>query len=99
MLEMVVGLLIPLIMLVSRRIRHSPPWLGVACFLVMLGVILNRANVYLIGYHPPYTDKVYTPSLAEWGSTIGLIAGLIFLWRAIAIYFPVITPPAKPRTA
>ena len=98
-LEMVVGLLIPMIMLLSRRVRHSPFWLGVACFLVMLGVILNRANVYLIGYRPPYTDKVYHPSLAEWGSTIGLIAGLIFLWRAIAIYFPVITPPAKPRTA
>ena len=88
-----------MIMLVFRRVRRSPVWLGVACALVVLGVVLNRANVYLIGYRPPYTDKVYYPSLAEWGSTVGLIAGLLFLWRAIAIYFPVVTPPEKPSTA
>jgi Ni/Fe-hydrogenase subunit HybB-like protein len=99
LVEMVVGLMIPMVMLVFRRVRGSPRWLAVACFLVMLGVILNRANVYWIGYRPPFTDTVYTPSLVEWGLTIGLVAGLILVWRAIAIYFPVITLSGRVRTA
>lgn len=99
LVEMVVGLLIPTVMLVFRRVRSSPRWLAVACLLVMFGVILNRANVYWIGYRPPFADTVYTPSFVEWGLTIGLVAGLILMWRAIAIYFPVITLSGRVRTA
>jgi Ni/Fe-hydrogenase subunit HybB-like protein len=97
--EMVVGLMIPTVLLVFRRVRGSPRWLAVGCFLVMLGVILNRTNVYWIGYRPPFTDTVYTPSLVEWGLTIGLVAGLILVWRALAIYFPVITLSGRARPA
>jgi Ni/Fe-hydrogenase subunit HybB-like protein len=97
--EMVAGLLIPTVLLVSRRVRRSPPWLALACFLVMAGVILNRTNVYWIGYRPPYADTVYMPSLIEWGLTVGLVAGLILVWRAIAIYFPVITVAKTVRPA
>ncbi|MBN2560606.1 MAG: Ni/Fe-hydrogenase cytochrome b subunit [Phycisphaerae bacterium] len=98
-IEMVFGLVIPLAMFLSVRIRNSPRWLAIASLLVMLGVILNRANVYCIGYQPAYTNKVYFPSLVEWGSTIGSIAALCFLWRVIVTYFPVITPLSKAETA
>lgn len=94
-IEMVAGLVIPTLMLLSSRVRSSPRWLAAACFLAMLGIILNRANVYWIGYHPPSADALYFPSLAEWGLTIGLVAGLAFLWRAMVIYFPVIVLPRR----
>ena len=31
----------------------------------MLGVVLNRVNVFLIGYRPPYADGPYFPSITE----------------------------------
>jgi len=98
-IEMVAGLVIPILMLLSSRVRSSPRWLATACFLAMLGIILNRANVYWVGYRPPFADTVYFPSLVEWGLTIGLVAGLAFLWRAIAIYFPVVPIPVRVKTA
>jgi Ni/Fe-hydrogenase subunit HybB-like protein len=95
MIEMAFGLVVPIAMTVSSRVRRSPRWLALASLLAMLGVVLNRANVYVIGYQPPYVVKVYFPSLAEWGLTIGAVAGLVFFWRLIATYFPVITLPSK----
>ena len=94
-IEMAFGLMIPLVMVVSHRVRSSPRWLCIASLLVMLGVILNRANVYWIGYQPPYTDKLYFPSLTEWGFTIGAVAAMFFCWRVIVTYFPVITEPGR----
>ncbi|MCK4341020.1 MAG: Ni/Fe-hydrogenase cytochrome b subunit [Phycisphaerae bacterium] len=91
--EMLLGLVIPIAMTASRRVRGSPRWLSVAALLVMLGVVLNRANVYLIGYQPPHVVRIYFPSLAEWGLTIGSVAALLVLWRVIVTYFPVIGPP------
>jgi Ni/Fe-hydrogenase subunit HybB-like protein len=92
MIEMVFGLIVPLILLLFRRVRYSPRWLSIASLLVMVGVIVNRTNVYWIGYQPANTTERYFPSLPEWGLTIGAVAALILLWRWIAIYFPVITP-------
>jgi len=97
-IEMVFGLVIPIVMTLSRRVRNSPRWLCVATLLAMFGVILNRANVYVIGYHPPYIVKVYFPSIAEWGLTIGVAAGLLLCWRVIVTYFPVISLPGKATT-
>jgi Ni/Fe-hydrogenase subunit HybB-like protein len=99
LIEVLLGLLLPLAMLIRPRVRHSPRWLGSACALVMFGIVLNRANVYIIGYHPPYTDKMYYPSLTEWMVTIGAVAALIFIWRAIATYFPVLGPEQRKQHA
>ena len=98
-IEMVFGLVVPLVMVLSRRVRNSPRWLCVASLLVMFGVVLNRTSVYWIGYQPAYTSKVYFPSLTEWGVTLGAVAALFVLWRAIATFFPVVTPLDKARLA
>jgi Ni/Fe-hydrogenase subunit HybB-like protein len=90
--EIVLGLVLPLIMFLSRRVRSSPRLLAMASLLVMVGVIINRTNVYWIGYRPAFAMARYFPSLAEWGFTIGIVAALLFLWRCIVIRFPVITP-------
>ena len=98
-LEMVAGLMIPFVMTLFSRVRNSPQWLCIATGLVMFGVILNRTNVYLVGYQPVNVTTIYFPSLYEWGFTIGATAALCICWRAIVTYFPVINGPGAARTA
>ena len=94
-IEMVVGVIVPLCMLVSRRVLNSPGLLAIATALVMFGVVLNRTNVYWIGYQPARATTMYFPSLAEWGVSIGALAALIFCWRVMATYLPVMSQPAR----
>jgi Ni/Fe-hydrogenase subunit HybB-like protein len=93
--EMLAGLIVPLVMTLFASVRNSPRWLCIATALIMFGVILNRTNVYLIGYQPTNITKVYFPSLAEWLFTIGAAAGLCLCWRVIVTYFPVISRPER----
>src|SRR5690606_3184900 len=67
----------PLAMLLQKRVRQSQGWLAAACLMVILGVVLNRLNVFVIGYHPPYAEKTYFPSLIEFTISAGLIAALM----------------------
>jgi len=102
--EVVVGVAIPMLTLMSHRVRESARWLAGTCALVMFGIMLNRANVYWIGYRPTNATTFYLPSLFEIGFTVGAAAGLMFLWRALAIALPVIdaswvTQVPVPRTA
>ncbi|MCG3136771.1 MAG: putative Ni/Fe-hydrogenase 2 b-type cytochrome subunit [Phycisphaerae bacterium] len=88
---------IALVMLLSNRHRHNARWLFIAALLVVLSVVLNRVNVFLIAYQPPYATKAYVPAFGEFAVTIGLIAALIFCYRVIVNYFPVITHPELSR--
>jgi Ni/Fe-hydrogenase subunit HybB-like protein/Fe-S-cluster-containing dehydrogenase component len=93
LLEMTAGVVIPLVMFASRRVRRSPRLLLIAATLVVLGVLFNRVNVFLIGYHPPYATRAYFPSIGEFAVTIGLIATLMLCYRVIVTYLPVISQP------
>ncbi len=94
-IEVVIGVVVPLILFLLRRVRNSMPALGLAALLVVLGVALNRVNVFLIAYHPPYATKTYFPALGEWVVTIGLIATLILVYRVVVTFLPVLSHPAK----
>jgi Ni/Fe-hydrogenase subunit HybB-like protein len=85
-------------MFASGRVRRSPRLLLVAASLVVLGVVFNRVNVFLIGYHPPYATRAYFPSVGEFAVTIGLFAALMLCYRVIVTYLPVISQP-KVRAA
>jgi Ni/Fe-hydrogenase subunit HybB-like protein len=63
----------------------------------MGGIILNRTNVYLVGYRPPFTDHVYFPSVTEWAVTIGSVAAMIFIWRTAAILLPIVSHSREPE--
>jgi len=92
LLEMAVGCVVPLFMLLSSRVRRNTTWLAVACLLVMGGVVLYRANVYWIGFQPFYAAKRYVPSLWEWGLTVGVLAGLVLIGRAMVTRLSVLRP-------
>jgi len=90
-IEMVGGVVVPLVMLLSARVRNSPRWLLVASLLVVLGVALNRINVFLVAWQPLYPVKSYFPSVGEFAVTVGLVSALMILYRVLVTYFPVIT--------
>jgi Ni/Fe-hydrogenase subunit HybB-like protein len=89
--EMLFGGIVPFIILLSARRRSSPRWLLTASLLVVLGVILNRINVFLVAYTPVYPQKSYFPTIGEIAVTVGLIAALMLIYRIIVTYFPVIS--------
>jgi len=97
--ELVFGVIAPLVLLLFAKVRHSKQWLFVAALLVVLGVALNRVNVFLVAYQPPYATRTYFPSIGEVVLTLGLISGLILAYRLIATHLPVIAPHAEARTA
>ena len=89
LIEIVMGVLVPLIMLTSARVRNSAFLLLTANGLVVGGVALNRINVFLVAYQPPYATSSYFPSVGEIVITVGLIATLMFLYRVIVTVLPV----------
>jgi len=89
--ELIGGVVVPLAIFLSPRLRSQSRWLFIAALLVVLGVALNRVNVFLVAYHPPYATKPYFPSLGEFAVTIGLVSLLILTYRVIVTYLPVLS--------
>jgi octaheme c-type cytochrome (tetrathionate reductase family) len=90
LLEVGIGVLIPFVMLLQKTVRRSPLWLLLAVSLVILGVVLNRINVFIVGYHSPYGEGSYFPSFGEIALTAGLISTLVLIYRFFVLYFPVL---------
>jgi len=97
LVEMGLGIIVPMCMLLSNPIRKNPFGLFSACALIIFGVVLNRINVFLIAYTPVYKVETYFPSLGEISVTLGLISILILAYRFITIHFPVL-PAAEPHS-
>ena len=85
--------IVPFFMFLSPEVRRSPASLFVAAFMYILGVLLNRCTVFFIAYRPPYAEKAYFPSVGEFALTIGLIATIVFVYRAIVTLLPVLPAP------
>ncbi len=92
-LELLIGIIIPLRLFMSRQVAKSPVAMATASFLVILGVLMNRINNFLIAYNPPYAVKSYFPSIGEISVTIGFVALEILLFRFFVINFPIVSEP------
>lgn len=92
-IEMVLGVVAPLVLLAIDRVRNSVSGLFVSASLVIFGVVLNRINVFLVAYRPLYSEKPYFPSIFEIMVTVGLISALVLVYRFIVVNFPVISVP------
>jgi formate dehydrogenase iron-sulfur subunit len=97
-----------LALLSTDRLRRQPRLLAGGAFLAVLGVVLNRVNVVvgamtLKGPAPQMAPAAYTPSVVEWGVSIGLVAATVFLFGLGARTMPVLpkdeAAPAPERRA
>ena len=101
LLEVGIGVIVPLVMLFSDRVRRSPRLLLTAATLTVLGVAGNRIDVFLVAYTPPFATHRYVPSIGEVAVTVGLIAGLVLLYRVLVTVLPILptgedAEPAEP---
>jgi formate dehydrogenase iron-sulfur subunit len=93
--ELLLGGLLPLALLSRASLRLKPNVLFLGALLAALGIVLNRVSVVLLamemrGTMPGFAPKSYTPSIVEWGLSIGLIAATVFLFGIGARMFPVL---------
>lgn len=95
LIEILFGVFIPFVMLLSSTVRKKPGLLFTAAILVVLGVAFNRINVFITAFHPPYATTSYFPSFGEISVTVGLIAALMFLYRLLVTIFPILPVPHK----
>jgi formate dehydrogenase iron-sulfur subunit len=94
-IEIVLGGLVPLALMARRSSRMQPATLAVAAGLTAAGVAFNRTNVVLLamslsGTMPGLRPEIYSPSLVEWGISVGLIAATIFLFGMAARLVPLL---------
>jgi len=85
--EVGIGLLLPILLLFMKRIRSSVSGLVWSASLVIVGVMVNRFMV-LVASHAPERVGSYFPSATEFLFTFGLIAGVMFVFRLAAKYLP-----------
>jgi formate dehydrogenase iron-sulfur subunit len=93
--EILLGGILPLILLAPQRLRTNPTVLFAAALLAALGVVFNRVNVVLLamtlkGPMPQIAPETYSPTLVEWGISVGLIAATIFLFGLGVRLMPVL---------
>jgi Ni/Fe-hydrogenase subunit HybB-like protein len=76
-------------MLKQRKIRRDALKLFLCAFSVILGVVLNRFNVFLIGMDmgPEFN---YFPSVGEFAVTFAFLAFGVFLYRLGVNYLPIL---------
>jgi Ni/Fe-hydrogenase subunit HybB-like protein len=94
-IEVLFGVIIPWLMLLSPRVRRSRGLLFAAATMIVLGVLINRINVFTVAYRAPVTHTTYFPSVSEIAITVGLIATLMFLYRIVVTWLPVIGAPKR----
>ena len=96
--EVVVGVIIPLIMFLTKRVVKSLRLTFIASAFVIFGVIVNRIDNFVIAYHPPYSVKAYFPAFGEIAVTLGFVALFILIYRAVVMYLPVISAEPKKKS-
>jgi formate dehydrogenase iron-sulfur subunit len=84
-----------LALLSTASLRRRPRVLAAGAFLAVGGIVLNRVNVVvgamtLKGPAPQIAPASYTPSVVEWGVSIGLVAATVFLFGLGARLMPVL---------
>ncbi len=96
LLEMVVGVALPVGLLLIERVRTHPTGLVVGAFLAVLGFVMNRLNVSVTGMEGT-AGVQYVPSWMEITVSLGLVA-LGFALFALAVrYLPIFPEPVGGR--
>ena len=96
--EVGLGVVVPFFIFLSPRLRGSTKWLMIGAICVIFGVVMNRLNVFLIGYTPAYEGEPYVPAWTEIAVTAGFIALTVLIYRFVVLNFPVIEQLEEPES-
>jgi len=98
LLEVVMGLLLPMALLAHARIRASAGGLYAASVLVVLGFITNRLNVSITGMEAS-AGVTYFPKWTELAITASIIAAGFAAFGLAARYLPIFPAGEAPAEA
>ncbi len=90
LVEILVGIVAPFLLFLNKAVRRSMGWLFFVVSLVIFGVVLNRINVFLVGYNPPYSVRTYFPSIGEIAMTAAIVSSILFCYRFFVTFFPIL---------
>jgi Ni/Fe-hydrogenase subunit HybB-like protein len=90
LLELIAGVIIPLILLTRTTVRRNVNAMLVTNILVVTGVLLNRMNLAVFGVYAYNSARggSYFPSLIEFLITLAIVALGILAFKAAAKYLP-----------
>lgn len=86
--ELVIGVVIPILLLARKQVRHSRLGSMISSFFVIAGVILNRFNASWFAIKP-IAGATYAPHWMELAILFGVMSGVVLVYSLIARYFPV----------
>jgi Ni/Fe-hydrogenase subunit HybB-like protein len=95
-IEMTLGVVLPVGLLLIDRIRTNPTGLVVAALFAVLGFVMNRLNVSVTGMEGA-AGVQYVPSWMEVTVSLGLVALGFALFTAAVRYLPIFPEPASRR--
>jgi Ni/Fe-hydrogenase subunit HybB-like protein len=90
LLEMALGVVIPILLLANKSIRTNTRGIFAVNILVILGVLVNRLNVCVFSMQEFTAARGanYFPSLTEFLVTLGIISLGVFLFKMAAKHLP-----------
>jgi Ni/Fe-hydrogenase subunit HybB-like protein len=95
--EIIIGFVVPLVLLMSNRVRQSRRGLYCACIMVLAGFAANRMNTAITGMES-WPTRTYFPSLIEILIMLGIAAVGFSAFSLIAGYLPIFEPePEAPQ--
>jgi len=87
-LEMILGVIVPIILFSMPSVRRSGTrLLGAALLVILFGVALNRFDVSLIGW-PRSAGSWYLPHWMELAITIGIVSAGVIAYGLVARFMP-----------
>ncbi len=94
LLECLLGVVLPIVLLLIRRVREDPEGLFAAAVLVITGFLLNRLNVTVTGLEG-WAGGSYFPRWTEVAVSVSTVAAAVFAFGWAVRYLSVF-PPARP---
>ncbi len=90
LLEMLIGVILPIAILSIKKMRTNVNILFSVNILVIVGVLLNRMNVCLFSMerYNTWHGAAYTPSWKEFAVSLGIISLGVFLYKMSAKHLP-----------
>jgi Ni/Fe-hydrogenase subunit HybB-like protein len=90
LLEMVLGVILPIVLLSMKQVRTNVNMLFAVNMVVIAGVLLNRMNVCLFSMeqYNNWRGFTYAPSWMEFLLSLGVISVGVFLYKMSAKHLP-----------